>query len=60
MNNPSPTWRKASYSSGNGCVEVGSGRGVISVRDTKQDGTGPVLSVSTLAWRRFTERLKDR
>ena len=22
MNNPSPTWRKASYSSGNGCVEV--------------------------------------
>jgi hypothetical protein len=53
-----PSWRKSS--NGGDCVEVGSGRGVISVRDTKQDGTGPVLSVSTSAWRQFAERLKDR
>jgi hypothetical protein len=55
------TWRKSSYSGGNGgnCVEVGApaeARHVL-VRDTK-DRHGPVLAFSPQAWRRFAERVK--
>ncbi len=55
-------WRKSSYSSNGGadCVEIGSGRNVILIRDTKQAGTSPMLTVSASAWARFTDGLKDR
>ena len=54
------SWRKSSYSSGNGgeCVEVASPEGAVAVRDTKQNGTGPVLRFSPGAWRRFARQVK--
>lgn len=53
-------WRKASYSSNGGgnCVEVGRARHGVLVRDTKDDGHGPVLRFSPEAWRRFADRVK--
>ncbi len=55
------TWRKSSYSGGNGgdCVEVGAPAEVdqVLVRDTK-DRQGPVLAFSPQVWRRFAERVK--
>jgi hypothetical protein len=53
-------WRKSSYSGGQGgnCIEVGHGREVIAVRDTKQVGRGPVLRFSAEAWRRFAGQIK--
>jgi hypothetical protein len=53
-----PRWRKSSYSdNGGNCAEVGSApRGVL-VRDT-QDRRGPMLAITTDAWRRFAEQVK--
>ena len=52
-------WRKSSYSGNGGeCVEVGQAQDVIAVRDTRQDGTGPMLRFSPTAWRRFADRVK--
>ncbi len=53
-------WRKSSHSGNGGgdCVEVGRGRGVITVRDTKER-SGPVLGFAPGAWRRFTDRVKS-
>jgi hypothetical protein len=55
------TWRKSSYSGGNGggCVEAGVAdtTGIVLVRDTT-DRTGAVLTVTVGAWRRFTDRLR--
>jgi uncharacterized protein DUF397 len=55
------TWRKSSYSGGNGgnCVEVGAdaGAGRVLVRDTK-DSSGPVLAFRAQDWRRFATRVK--
>jgi uncharacterized protein DUF397 len=60
-------WRKASYSgNGGNCVEVAGtvkrdAEGFASrvlVRDTKQDGAGPVLRFTPHAWRRFADRVK--
>jgi len=52
-------WRKASYSNGSGdCVEVGQAPAVVQVRDTKQDGTGPVLRFAPGTWRRFADQVK--
>ena len=52
------TWRKSSYSGGNGggCIEVGMqprARHVV-VRDPK-DMTGPVLAFTAPDWQRFTD-----
>jgi Domain of unknown function (DUF397) len=56
------SWRKSSYSGGNGgnCIEVGgpADGGRVLVRDT-QDRRGPVLAVSGPTWRHFTERVKE-
>jgi hypothetical protein len=54
------TWRKSSYSSGNGgeCVEVASPAGTVAVRDTRQNDVGPVLRFTPAAWRRFADQLK--
>jgi hypothetical protein len=52
-------WRKSTYSDANGgnCVEVGTASGVL-VRDTKDEGQGPVLRVTAADWRRFTAAVK--
>jgi Domain of unknown function (DUF397) len=49
------SWRKSSYSNLNGnCVEVGELRsGRIGVRDTKDNGAGPVLVFSGTEWAAF-------
>lgn len=48
-------WRKSSHSGYNGnCVEVGDGDGVVGVRDSKQDGAGPVLAFTAAEWTAFT------
>jgi len=52
------SWRKASYSAGNGeCVEVSSRPGLVSIRDSK-DPEGPVLSYSTDAFQSFLDAAK--
>ena len=53
------TWRKASYSGGNGgaCVEVGAAGPAIMVRDTK-DRAGAALAFGPDAWRRFAATVK--
>ncbi|MFJ9811416.1 DUF397 domain-containing protein [Streptomyces sp. NPDC101158] len=53
-------WRKSSYSGTNGgdCVEVAEGwTGAVPVRDSKQP-LGPVLIVTTGAWRAFVAGLR--
>jgi hypothetical protein len=56
------TWRKSSYSGGNGgnCVEVGARPqdDRMLVRDTK-DRQGPVLRFTPGAWRRFADRVRS-
>lgn len=49
------SWRKSSFSSMNGsCVEIGRLRpDRIGVRDTKDNGTGPVLFFTDSEWRAF-------
>ena len=53
-------WRKSSYSGSNGgsCVETASTNGVVKVRDTTQNGLGPVVSFTASAWSAFTTTLK--
>jgi hypothetical protein len=53
------SWRVSTRSMSNGhCVQVGQGAAVVGVRDTKDDGRGPVLVFSAGAWETFTGRLK--
>ena len=54
-------WRKSSYSGGQGgqCVEVASTPGHVAIRDTKDNGNGPVLRVSPAGWSRLVKTLKD-
>ena len=63
------SWRKSSHSTTNGgqCVEVGvrrrsnfstTNRAAVAVRDTKDNGAGPVLRFAPRAWTRFTTTLK--
>ena len=55
------TWRKSSYSGGNGggCVEVGAHPkpARVLVRDTK-DRNGPVLRFTPGTWQRFADRVR--
>jgi hypothetical protein len=51
------TWVKSSYSSTGNCVEVAGHPGRVLIRDTK-DQSGPVLSISVEAWRRFAGQVK--
>jgi hypothetical protein len=52
------TWRKSSYSGGEGnCVEAADLRNSVLVRDT-QDRTGPILRFSPAVWRVFADRVK--
>ncbi len=54
-------WRKSSHShfEENACVEIGTGPGVVGVRDTKQAVPRPVLVCSAAAFRGFLEHLTD-
>ena len=54
------TWRKSSYSTGNGseCVEVGDAGQAIAVRDSKNPD-GPSLLVSPTAWTTLTRQIKS-
>lgn len=46
-------WRKSSHSNLNGCVEVAVIDHMVAVRDTKDDGTGPVLRFGPDEWAAF-------
>jgi len=51
-------WRKSTYSLSNGnCLEVGSGQGMVAVRDS-MDPDGPAIDVSPRAWIEFTAHVK--
>ncbi|MEU5308932.1 DUF397 domain-containing protein [Streptomyces sp. NPDC021562] len=55
------TWRKSSYSNGDGgaCVEVATGGlGVVPLRDSKIPA-GPVVFVSSDGWSAFLDAIKD-
>ncbi|MFH9982867.1 DUF397 domain-containing protein [Streptomyces sp. NPDC017179] len=55
------TWRKSSYSNGDGgaCVEVATGcLAVVPIRDSKIP-TGPVVFVSNGGWSAFLDAIKD-
>ena len=59
MDSLEPSWRKSSYSGGNGgdCVEAGGVPGMVLVRDTT-DRDGQTLLVTSGAWHAFLEALK--
>lgn len=60
MDHLSATWRKSTYSGGNGgnCVEVaGNLPNVVAVRDSK-DPDGPKLMLTPGAWQSFTASVK--
>ncbi|MFE0193599.1 DUF397 domain-containing protein [Streptomyces sp. NPDC058989] len=53
-----PNWHKSSYSGGgsNDCVEVADNDpAAVLVRDTKNEGRGPVLTVTPEAWSSFVD-----
>ena len=54
------TWRKASYSGSQAsCVEVADTADIVLVRDTT-DREGETLGFSAVAWRMFTDGLRNR
>jgi Domain of unknown function (DUF397) len=57
----SATWRTSSFSGSNGgnCLESASVSGAVLVRDTKNDGTGPVLRFTPAAWTAFVDQAKN-
>ena len=46
-------WRKSTLSTTNGCVEVAFVGGRIALRDSKNQGRGPVLVFTDVEWRAF-------
>jgi hypothetical protein len=48
---------RRSTSEGN-CVTVGQAPGAVAVFDSRQDGTGPVLTVTGAAWAAFLSAIK--
>lgn len=52
-------WRKSTKSNGSGsCVEAGQLSPNVLVRDSKNQGSGPVLEFAPTAWRRVMATLK--
>jgi hypothetical protein len=60
MERLNPAWRKSSYSGNGGanCVETGNAPGAVLVRDTKNKGTGPMISVSPHQWGLFLKAVR--
>ena len=54
-------WKKSTRSAGNGaCVEVATNlSGIVAVRDTKDNGNGPVLIFTPAEWNAFVGGTKD-
>ena len=53
------TWRKSSFSGGEGnCVEVAMHDSGISVRDTKDNGSGPELTFTPAEWQAFLNAVR--
>jgi hypothetical protein len=54
-------WRKSSFShnGGSDCVEAADSSGAVLVRDTKDNGTGPVLRLTPANWHAFTAGLRS-
>jgi hypothetical protein len=54
------SWRKSSYSNGgsDNCVEAAHALGAVLIRDTKNNGTGPVLRLTLGEWCRFTAAIR--
>jgi hypothetical protein len=46
-------WRKSQTSDSGGCVEVAYMDGYVGVRDTKDQGSGPVLAFNEKEWTAF-------
>jgi len=59
METMSNDWRKSSYSGNGGanCVECATAPQGVAVRDTTQDGTGPVIRLTAADWARFIRSL---
>jgi hypothetical protein len=53
-------WRKSTYSHANSdCVEVAAVREAVGVRDTAQQGSGPVLEFPAASWLAFVASTKS-
>ena len=54
-------WHKSSRSSSSGnCVEVADNLdGIVAVRDTKDNGNGPILTFTPDVWKAFIAGAKD-
>lgn len=53
-------WRKATTSHDSGCVEIADGpSGWVAVRDTKDQGRGPVLRFNATEWSAFVTGVRD-
>jgi hypothetical protein len=54
-------WRKAKASQGNGaCVEIAKlGGGRVALRDSKDQGTGPVHVFTAAEWQAFSDAMKS-
>ena len=54
-------WRKSSHShfEENACVEIGTGPGVVGVRDTKHAAPRPILVYSAATFGAFLDHLTD-
>jgi hypothetical protein len=46
-------WRKSTLSTTNGCVEVAFVGDRVAVRDSKEQGRGPVLEFTAVEWAAF-------
>jgi hypothetical protein len=57
----SGNWRTSSFSGSNGgnCLESASVPGAVLIRDTKDNGTGPVLRFTPAAWTTFLDQAKN-
>lgn len=51
-------WRKSTYSTVNGCVEIAFLDGLVAVRDSK-DRKGQTLMFTPLEWRAFIDGVRD-
>jgi hypothetical protein len=54
-------WRTSSHSVSSGganCVETGSVAGAVLIRDTKDNGAGPVLRLTPADWSRLTSAIR--